>query len=190
MANPFFTPPIMYGTPPIAQRPGEEDGSVIGATLANATKKKQSTLGQVGSFILEALTGLPSAEHRQQRDDRELAQYGRKSALLQQLEQAKWQGQQEWERKNPKPAGPTNTQSTYEFIKSINPEWGNSYIQNMATAPPLVVPNSDGTRTVYPQGSIPRTAAPAQPQIIQQLPPGVKPYTPGGAGQQTPRTFR
>lgn len=88
MANPYFTPPPSYGTPPIMGAPGEGDGSIMASTLANATKKKQSTLGQVGSFILEALTGIPSAAHRQQRDVRELAQYGQRSMLQQQIEEA------------------------------------------------------------------------------------------------------
>ncbi len=87
MANPFFPPVTSYGTPPYAPTPGEESGTVIGATLAGS-KKKPGVLGQVGSFILEALTGVPSAAHRQQRDERELAQYGQRSMLQQQIEEA------------------------------------------------------------------------------------------------------
>lgn len=90
----------------------------------------------------------------------------------------------------PKAAAPTNTQRTYEYLKTVRPDLAEQWLTNQTTAPPLVVPNPDGTRTVYPGGSIPRGPATAAPQSSPTLPPGYSVRPKGGAPSQGGATFR
>ncbi len=158
-------------------------------------KPKPKFFGQGGTgraiagYLGDALSrmgGGPSIYQQAIQQQHEEQQMQTRSLLADQLERQRWVSQQEWKKANPDPAAPTNTQRTYEYLKGIRPDLAEQWLTNQTTAPPLVVPNADGTRTLYPGGAIPR--ATAQPQVLQQLPPGVKPYT-GGAGPQTPRTF-
>lgn len=83
----------------------------------------------------------------------------------------------------------TALQQNYEYLKTINPAAAESYLAAQTTAPPIVQTNPDGTKTIYPAGQIPRAGAMPQRQVIQQLPPGVRPIG-GGAPSQGGATFR
>lgn len=186
--------PFMIDESGAIPAPGAPMPQPAGGILADAVAKKPGFFdsGGLGQTILntafEALTGVPSAAHREQAETRKMGMLQRQLAMQQQAGMQEYAAKKQYDAMNPAPVQPTNTQRTYEWLKSVRPDLADSYLQNEATAPPMVVPNPDGTRTIYPQGAIPRAIP--QPQILQQLPPGVKPYTPGGAGSQAPRTFR
>lgn len=79
-------------------------------------------------------------------------------------QQQREQGWQDWQRKfdytqaNKAPDAPTPTalQRNYEYLRGARPDLADQYLESQAMAPPLVVPNADGTRTIYPAGSVPR----------------------------------
>lgn len=85
--------------------------------------------------------------------------------------------------------GGTALQQNYEYLKTINPAAAESYLSAQTTAPPIVQTNADGTKTIYPAGQIPRPGAMPQRQVLQQLPPGVRPIG-GGAPSQGGASFR
>ena len=108
--------------------------------------------------------------YQKQENDRLMKQ--RAIAAEQERMQGREDKQWEWANK-PQNDNPTSLQSNYEYLKSLNPALAEQYLESQTTAPPLVIDNGDGTRTVYPAGAIPQ-ASPQQ-QWAGQPPTQVQP---------------
>lgn len=70
-----------------------------------------------------------------------------------------WKAREQWKLDNPGPAGDDRTafQKDYEYMaQNFGPEVAEQFARTKYEAPPMVVQNPDGTRTIYPAGAIPR----------------------------------
>lgn len=117
---------------------------VLGDTLS------QSAGGQ-GTFI-------PNLYRQKQMDLRQRNAEQARAADMQD-----WQTKQDYTRANPKPQSPTALQKDYEWLKQNQPGLAEQYLQNKVTAPPVVISNPDGTKTIMPAGMIPRGNRPTKP---------------------------
>jgi soluble lytic murein transglycosylase-like protein len=131
------------------------------------------TGSKIASFLMEALSGIPSTAHRQQRQDRDLAMFERKSMLQQQLESAQWQQQQDYQRAHP---APYRFEANNGDQMEIGPDGQPRTVYKDPTA--KLVRNYDGTWSTMPS-SAPITAPVGK----------LTPIAPGGAGSG-PRTFQ
>lgn len=130
----------------------------------------------------------PQVQFQQQQFAEQAEQQRRQAA-----EWSMWQRQQEWKRANPEAPQPTEFEraavaggfvpGSPEFVALMRRR-----AENQASAPPLVITNADGTKTVYPGGMIPQGGAQPQRRVVQQLPPGAKPI--GGPTQPASGGFR
>lgn len=145
--------------------------------------------GALGDAFLQNLGHRPIYAQRLDQNAQQQQQEQNRLIEQQQYKQKReddfldYQRKYEFERNNPKASSPTSLQSNYEYLKSINPTQAEQFLKNQTTAPPLVITNSDGTKTVYPAGQIPRGgAAPTGP--VGKLTPV------GGGGSNVTNGFR
>lgn len=168
--------------------PTRDPGAVSTGVLAQAIRgpKRSETARWIGilSDALAGAAGMPGQYAKAVQQNRQFEMEQERNTLLNDLTRA----QAERARM---PAGaaapePTTLQRNYEWLSRINPAAAQSFLENETTAPPMVMNNPDGTRTLYPRGAIPR-----QPSggILKQLPPGVVPYGGGGASPSGSRGF-
>jgi hypothetical protein len=127
--RPFTPPPLVN---PIADAPGVAEAAMPGV-LAQALPRKHGALHGILGFLQEALTGIPTAEHRQAAENRQLDLAARKGLLAQQLEQdaaartreagqAQWLQRQEYEAAH-RPEPPAITLARAAGIQEGTPEW-------------------------------------------------------------------
>ncbi|GAA0729998.1 hypothetical protein [Sphingomonas japonica] len=162
---------------------GDEQPPVIQPFKPNTTQK---IFGVLGDSLSIAGGGSPSFGPMLQRQ-REMAMQQQQAQLERANDYADWQRKQEYQAANPGPQRPTALQQNYEYLKGLNPALAEQFIQNEATAPPVVVQNPDGTRTVYPSGAIPRGPAPQRPPVGARV---SDPRTAGGPTPTASGTFR
>lgn len=141
----------------------------------------------VAADALAGAAGRPgpyAAMQRQRQDEQaQIAAEQRRQAA----QYAMWQQQKQWERANPAAPQPTEFERTVQAagITPGTPEYAQIMRQraeNQASAPPMVVTNPDGTRTVYPSGSIPRGPMTPPTAPVGKLTPmgGAAPQGAGG----------
>lgn len=193
--RPWDTPPIWGGDPigDVAQQPMLQVGAAPSdypITPGSPGTPQRSGINWWG-VAADALAGAagrpgPYAAMMRQRQD-EASQIA--AEQRRQAEQfAMWQQQKQWERANPVAPAPTEFERTVQAagIQPGTPEYAQIMRQraeNQASAPPMVVTNPDGTKTVFPAGSIPRGPATMPTAPVGKLTPM------GGAGSQGPGMF-
>ena len=162
----FGQPPQLgpMGTTPFAQQP---QAPAPAPSFFGQGGVGRGIAGAIGDYLLQSQHMQPIyAPAMQQRQH--YAQQNRMAQQNRQDDNADWLAKQQWELAHPKPQGPTSLQKDAEYYKSIGRnDLAESLLVNHATAPPLVVDNGNGTKTVYPQGTVPRGPAPAPsaPQV-------------------------
>lgn len=67
--------------------------------------------------------------------------------------------QWEWQNKPREEPRGTALQQNYDWLKVTNPTLADNYLKSQTTAPPMVINNPDGTKTIYPAGAIPQAPA-------------------------------
>lgn len=120
---------------------------------------------------------------------RQLQVQGQQAAAKRAGEFSDFTKRHDYEVAHPKGNDGTALRQNYEYLKTINPAAAEDYLRTQTSAPPIVQQNPDGTKTVYPAGLVPQSGAAPQRQVLQQLPPGVKPIGAGGATPNGSRTF-
>lgn len=167
----------------------------------------RAIVGNIADGILQSMGQQPVYRQAVQRQrDLQDKQQTLQQTLAGQL--ALWQAEQKYKADNPAPPTPTALQSNYEWLKANRPDLADRYIQAQTTAPPLVIDNGNGTKTLYPAGTVPRVGSPSAPAVGTidsgyrfmggdpsdqknwQPVGGGDPSLGGGAGLTTPRPFR
>ena len=158
--GPYAGAPQM-GAPPIAdlppmqqqqERPGFFKPGGMGRHLA----------GAIGDALLQqggmAPAYAPAMQQKRQAEQAEAQWHKQRQASNED-----WRAREEWKLANTprEPRAGTSMMQNYEFLKTINPAMAEEFIRNQTTAPPVVMNNPDGTRTIYPAGAIPQGSAPA-----------------------------
>ena len=117
--------------------------------------------------LLAGHGGAAAMAMRQQENAQQQAMAQQAEAMRKRsLDMQDWQAKEQWKLENRPEANPTAMQSNYEYLLRTNPKLAEQYLQNQTTAPPMVVDNGDGTKTVYPAGMIPQAGqqqAPSKP---------------------------
>ena len=176
-----------YDTPPFAPDP---EIARVAATPAPVAKPSFFGEGGTGRAIAGTIgDALLSLNHQQPIFAPAMQQRREQNLLLQrqQMQQdAELQRQLalvQYKQAHPDPVEPTALQKDAAYYHSIGrDDLAQQLLENHATAPPLVVDNNNGTKTIYPAGAIPRAGAPTAP--VGKLTP-----VPGGVAPQAPSPF-
>lgn len=199
----LFGAPIMfdYNTPPIAPpavQSASPDASPVQVEATVPTYKKPSignliigtigdTLSQLGGGQGNYLTGL----QRQQG----MAQQAQQQQANRAAEYADWVRKEQYKAANPGP------QAYSEFERALiasgvqpgSPEWAQKMGQkaDMALDPQVTTQLPNGGLYIGRQSGLSQAlgGGRAAPRILQQLPPGAKPLSDGGAPRGGARTF-
>lgn len=166
----FPTTPTTPGGPMTPQKPSFFGQGGTGRAIA----------GSLGDVLLQNAHMQPiyaPAAEAQRRQAAQVAAEQRRQAA----EYSNFVAQQQYRAAHPA-ADPTAMQQNYDWLKANHPEAADQYLQSQTAAPPMVVTNPDGTKTLYPAGAIPRgnSAPPTAP--VGRLTPIPGGPTPGASG--------
>ncbi len=142
----------------------------------------------VAADALAGAAGQPGPFAARQRYERQQADQIAAEQRRQAAQYATFVAQKEWERANPAAPQPTEFERTVQAagIQPGTPEYlqiMRQRAENQASAPPMVVTNPDGTKTIFPTGSIPRSGGSVPTAPVGKLTPipgGPMPSASGG----------
>jgi hypothetical protein len=169
--------PLMGAALPVAPQQPKKPGFMAPGS------KGAMIAGIIGDTLASVSGGQPiftmnMMQERQRKQDAEASEAQWSRRRQGEREDKQW----EWQNKPPTERAGTSLMQNYEWLRTVNPALAESFLQSQATAPPVVVTNWDGTKTVYPAGSVPQGGVPQAP--VGRLTPieGGPGGSPSGAG--------